>query len=179
MSGGAGDRDLRQWRNIHALFDTAEREGRVGLARKTGVVDARSAHEGEVIVTQIEGEGKETQSRPAAAGDMVVRNRCAPTGDEQYLVAAEEFPQRYAGPLGPADAAGWRPYRSLGPEMRYLLLRPEDGSFRFTAPWGEEMVARPGDAIVRDPADPRDIYRVAAAAFECTYHIVRKPARAT
>ena len=44
--------------------------------------------------------------------------------------------------------------------------------FTFTAPWGEPMVARPGDAIVRDPQNPADTYRIAAAAFECTYEIL-------
>ena len=48
-----------------------------------------------------------------------------------------------------------------------------DGSFTFTAPWGEPMVARPGDAIVRSPQDPADTYRIAAAAFACTYEILR------
>jgi hypothetical protein len=61
-------------RDIHALFATAEAD--VGVARKTRSVDARPAHPGEVIVTTIVGEGKETQSKPADAGDMVVRNRC-------------------------------------------------------------------------------------------------------
>jgi hypothetical protein len=39
------------------------------------------------------------------------------------------------------------------------------------------MVARPSDAIVRNPADPEDIYRVAAAAFGCTYEVVAPPVR--
>jgi hypothetical protein len=35
------------------------------------------------------------------------------------------------------------------------------------------MVARPGDAIVRDPQGPADTYRIAAAAFACTYEILQ------
>ncbi len=50
---------------------------RAGIARKTSPVDARPAKAGEVVVTIIRGEGKETQSPPAKAGDVVVRNRCA------------------------------------------------------------------------------------------------------
>ena len=57
--------------------------------------------------------------------------------------------------------------------MRYLVVREADGSFTFMAPWGEPMVARPGDAIVRNPDDPADTYRIAAAAFACTYEILR------
>jgi hypothetical protein len=37
------------------------------------------------------------------------------------------------------------------------------------------MVARPRDAIVRSLTDPKDMYRIAAAAFDCTYEIIEKP----
>jgi hypothetical protein len=159
--------------DVHALFDQAEREARVGLARKTMAVDVRLARPGEVVVTLIEGEGEETQSPPAQQGDMVVRNRCPATGNEEILVEAAKFAQRYEGPTGPADASGWQPYRPRSILMRYLVVREADGAFTFTAPWGEPMVARPGDAIVRDPQDPADTYRIAAAAFACTYEIVQ------
>lgn len=76
--------------DIHAMFDAAEREGLVGVARKSRLVDVRSAVPGEA----------------------------------------------------------------------------------FTAPWSEAMVARPGDVIVRDPANRNDTYRVAALSFECTYEII-------
>ncbi len=159
--------------DVEALFARAEQDGRVGVARKTKLVDARAAALGEIVATIIAGEGKETQSQPAAAGDRVVRNRCEASGHEQYLVSAGKFAERYEGPLGPADRDGWAPYRPRGVEMLYALVRDQDGSFSFTAPWGEAMVARPGDALVRDPNDPKDIYRVQAAAFDCTYEIVK------
>lgn len=158
-----------------SIFARAENEAAVGIARKTKLVDARPANAGEVIVTVIAGEGKETQSKPAEPGDMVVRNRCPATGNEEYLVGAKNFPDRYGEPLGPADSDGWRPFRPQGIEMLYVVVQPQDGEFTFTAPWGEAMVARPGDAIVRDPNDPKDTYRIAASSFECSYEIV-KPA---
>jgi hypothetical protein len=161
--------------DVQALFATAEQDHRVGVARKTREVDARPARAGEIVVSMIAGEGKETQSPPAKPGDMVVRNRCAETGNEEILVSAAKFPQRYDGPIGPADAAGWQPYRPRGIEMRYLVVREADGSFTFMAPWGEPMVARPGDAIVRNPQDSKDTYRIAAAAFACTYEILQPP----
>ena len=54
--------------DVHAMFDQAERDGRVGLARKTRPVDVRAAEPGEVVITEIAGEGKETQSPPAQPG---------------------------------------------------------------------------------------------------------------
>jgi hypothetical protein len=161
--------------DVHALFASAEAAGRVGVARKTKPVDARPAQPGEVVVTVIAGEGRETRSKPARPGDMVVRNRCPATGNEEYLVKAATFARRYAGPLSEPDAAGWRAYRPLGPEMRFFAVDEAEGAFRFTAPWGETMRVRPGDAIVRDPAKPKDTYRVAAAAFACTYEVVTPP----
>ena len=41
--------------DIHALFEAAEREGRVGVTRKSQEVDARPAVPGEVVVTHIAG----------------------------------------------------------------------------------------------------------------------------
>jgi hypothetical protein len=158
--------------DILALFDAAEREGRVGVARKTMPVDVRPATPGEVVITIVAGE-KETESAPARAGDMVVRNRCPATGNEEILVSAAKFAERYEGPIGAASADGWLPYRPRGVEMRYFVVRPGDGTFSFTAPWGEPMLARPGDAIVRSPSDLADTYRIAAAAFACTYEILR------
>jgi hypothetical protein len=162
--------------DVQAIFDQAERDGRVGVARKTMAVDVRPAEPGEVVVTVIAGEGKETESPPAQPGDMVVRNRCPATGNEEILVTAAKFAERYEGPIGAAGADGWQPYRPRGVEMRYLVVREADGSFTFTAPWGEPMSARPGDAIVRSPADPADTYRIAAAAFACTYEILQPAA---
>jgi hypothetical protein len=159
------------------LFYRAENQGAVGVARKTRTVDARPAAVGEVVITRIAGEGVETVSTPAKAGDMVVRNRCPATGNEQYLVKANTFRKRYGRPIGPADADGWRPFRPIGKDMLFILVSREDGTFSFTAPWGEAMIARPGDALVRDPADATNTYRVALEAFACTYEIVR-PARA-
>ena len=57
--------------------------------------------------------------------------------------------------------------------MHCLVLKPEHGEFAFTAPWSERMVAKQSDAIVQDPEDPADTYRVAAAAFACAYEVLK------
>jgi hypothetical protein len=158
---------------IVAFMAEAKAKGRVRIARKTLLVDARPARVGEVVVTAIKGEGKETQSRPAAAGDWVVRNRCPETGNEQYLVGADKFKERYKATSAPAGAEGWQEVRPLGKEVRFVILDGRDGISSFIAPWGEPMAARPGDALVQDPADEKDVYRVAQASFACTYEVVR------
>ena len=161
--------------DVVAYFNDVEEARGAGLARKTKPVDVRPATPGEVIVTIIAGEGKETESPPAGPGDMVVRNRCPETGNEEILVSAAKFPQRYEGPVGEPDREGWSTYRPRGIEMRFVVVAEEDGAFSFIAPWGETMVARPGDAIVQDPANPSDTYRIARAAFSCTYEVTHTP----
>lgn len=161
--------------DIVALFAKAEEEGRLGLARKAGAVDARPARAGEIVVTVIAGEGVETKSPPAQEGDMVLRNRCPETGNEQHLVRGKKFADRYEGPTGPAAADGWAPFKPRGVEMQYFVIPQGQEAFTFTAPWGEEMVARAGDSIVRDPNHLKDIYRIARAAFACTYEITKPP----
>jgi hypothetical protein len=163
--------------DIYTYFQKARDLGHEGLARKTKLVDAREATPGEVVVTVIKGEGKETQSPPAKAGDMVVRNRCPESGNEEFLVSASKFAGRYEGPTGPGGEGGWRPYRPRGADMRFVVVTDQDGEFTFTAPWGETMVARPGDAIVQDAQDPKDTYRVQKAAFACTYEEIRPPSK--
>ena len=162
-------------KDVVAQFAEAVAQHRVGIAHKTKPVDARPARPGEIVVTVIKGEGVETRSKPAEAGDWVVRNRCPATGNEQYLVKAAKFPSRYGEPQGPADPEGWREFHPRGTDMRYFIVTGADGAFSFTAPWGEAMVAKPGDAIVQTPGDEKDTYRVAAESFVCTYEIVQHP----
>ena len=54
---------------VVSMMDRARAEGRAGQARKARPVDVRPARAGEVVVTVIAGEGKETTSKPARAGD--------------------------------------------------------------------------------------------------------------
>jgi hypothetical protein len=163
--------------DIIAYFESARAEGRDGIARKTKAVDVRPSKPGEVIVTTIKGEGKETQSAPAKPGDMVVRNRCPETGNEEILVAAGNFAKRYEGPIGGAGVDGWVPYRPQGVPMRFIVVREIDGAFTFTAPWGEKMMARPGDVIVQDVGNAKDTYRIQKTAFACTYEVERQPSK--
>lgn len=162
--------------DVVAYFQRESDKGRAGMARKTKTVDVRAARLNEVIVTIIRGEGKETRSPPAKAGDQVVRNRCLETGNEEILISAASFARRYEGPIGPAGPDGWLPYRPRGIEMRYVIVAEGDGPFAFTAPWGEQMVARPGDSIVQDAGNTKDTYRIQKAAFACTYEITSPPA---
>ena len=166
--------ETRPEKDARVLFSAADAAGRVGTARKTKLVDARPAKEGEEIITKIAGEEEAETKNTAKIGDMVVRNKCPETGNEQYIVSAKKFPERYEGPIGD-PVEGWSEYRPLGPEMRYFIVDKTEGAFVFKAPWGENMIANPGDAIVQNPSKPADTYRVAAGSFACTYEILKTP----
>jgi hypothetical protein len=162
--------------DILAVFGKAASEGRTGTAKKTRAVDSRPAKPGEIVITVIKDEGVETRSKPAETGDFVVRNRCPETGNEEYLVKAERFPERYRDPKLPAAPGGWREVHPVGVELSYCVF-VGDAPVSFLAPWGEMMVARAGDVIVQDPNKPTDTYRVARASFLCTYEVVTPPRR--
>lgn len=156
------------------LFNQAREEGLTGLSRKTLPVDARPAEVGEIVVSIIPGEGVETQSPPAEEGSWVVRNRCFADVEDnpEILVSAARFPERYGEPQSEPDADGYREFHPTGAEMEYFIVSAETGAFQFIAPWGEPMVARPGDAIVQIPNDPDDTYRIARVEFDCTYEVL-------
>src|SRR3984957_12387598 len=124
--------------DINAFFQRASGLGGEGLARKTKTVDARGATPGEVVVTVIKGEGKETQSPPAKPGDMVVRNRCPESGHEEFLVPSAKLGGRYEGPTGPAGEGGWRPYRPRGADMRFVVVTEKDGEVHLHGALGRD-----------------------------------------
>ena len=161
--------------DIVSVFGKAAGENRVGIAKKTKPVDGRPAKAGEVIVTIIKNEGVETKSKPAEAGDLVVRNRCPETGNEEYLVKANRVKDRYSDPKGAADKDGWQEYEPKGSDMKFFVVTAADGELAFQAPWGEGMKAVPGDTIVQDPGNPKDTYRIAAASWKCTYNVTKAP----
>lgn len=61
--------------------------------------------------------------------------------------------------------------------MAFVTLTAAEAPFSFKAPWGEDMIAKPGDALVQTPSDKADTYRVAGASFACTYEITTAPAK--
>ncbi len=159
-----------------ALMDVARKNDLVGTALKNKEVDARPALPGEIVITFIKGQGVENRSKPAEEGDWVVRNRCDETGNEEVLVKAKYFPQKYGKAISSSDASGYSAFKPKSSEMNYFIVPDEWGAFNFKAPWGDTVVALPGDAIVQVDADESDVYRVPGPAFECSYEVV-VPAR--
>ncbi|QFT71800.1 hypothetical protein [Ruegeria sp. THAF33] len=109
---------------------------------------------------------------PPFSGDMVVKNRCEATGNEEILVKADKFATRYQGPLHGTTSKDWAEYRPIGKKMEFFIVPTNQAPFSFVAPWGETMPPCPGEAIVQDPIDTSDTYRIARDAFNCTYTVL-------
>ena len=63
----------------------------------------------------------------------------------------------------------------LRPDIELIVFANEGGAHSLRR---EPMVAKPGDAIVQDPNNAKDTYRIAAGAFACTYEVVKPAATA-
>lgn len=169
FSAPAEDLDLLPVQDRNQLF--ADAGNRTGVARKTRDVLARPAVPGEIVVTLIRGEGEETRSKPAEAGDWVVQNICDATGNEEILVKKTAFTRRYGSALTPSDSGNRQRFRPQGEPMDYLVITQEK-PFVIIAPWGEKQRVMKGDVLLRSRQDPQDSYRIQKAAFDCTYQVI-------
>ena len=79
---------------------------------------------------------------------------------ENYVVKAAKFPKLYQGKLGDI----------IMPEQSPRLVSKYTGQqpITFTAPWGESMILKPGDYLVKD--GDQGYYRIAKAEYEQTYN---------
>lgn len=128
------------------------------LFRKDVVVFARSAVEGEDVVTVTHGGHEETRN-VAAADQTIVRN----PGGEEYIISNAKFASRYVEEEGEAPQ-GYRRYRAVGGPVPCIKL-PENVAFK--APWGEEMRVLKGGVLVC--TGEGDVYGIQPTEFQITY----------
>jgi len=109
----------------------------------------------EMKVVTITADGKETENT-AVPGDIIMSG---PSG-EKYVVKAAKFEKLYAK----QDDGTVIPEQSPRQVARYT----GKDEVTFTAPWGEQMVLKPGDYLVKDG---EGYYRVAKKEYEATYNL--------
>jgi len=113
------------------------------------------AKQEEQIVTHT-ADGKETQN-VAVPNDVVMSG---PSG-EQYVIKAAKFPKLYAGKIGDV----------VVPEQSPRTVARVDSieqPITFKAPWGEDMILKKGDYLVKD--GDQGYYRIAKHEYEQTYN---------
>jgi len=106
-------------------------------------------------VVTVTADGRETQNS-AEPNDVIMSG---PSG-ERYVVRSSKFPKLYVGSVG----------GTVHPEQspRSVALYSGDSPVSFVAPWGESMVLKPGDYLVRE--DEGKYYRIARHEYEMTYN---------
>jgi hypothetical protein len=100
-------------------------------------------------------DGKETQN-VAGEGDIIMSG----PSKENYVVKAAKFPKLYQGEIG----------QTVVPEQspRMVAVYTGDQPINFIAPWGESMVLKPNDYLVKD--GDQGYYRIAKSEYEQTYN---------
>jgi len=106
-----------------------------------------------VKIDTITSDGKETTNE-AKKDDVIISG----PSDERYVLKENKFSQKYEGKIG----------ETVIPEQskRQVAVYTGKESVSFKAPWGEEMILKPNDYLVKDG---NDYYRIAKKEFEQTY----------
>jgi len=109
----------------------------------------------ETKVETITSDGKETQN-VAQPNDIIMSG----PSKENYVVKSSKFPKLYQGNIG----------ETVFPEQstRMVAIYTGDDTVNFTAPWGESMILKPGDYLVKD--GDQGYYRIAKNEYEQTYN---------
>lgn len=100
-------------------------------------------------------DGKETQN-VAEQSDIIISG----PSREKYAIKAAKFQKLYVGQIG----------GPVHPEQspRNVAHYTGDQTVNFMAPWGESMVLKPGDYLVRE--EDGKYYRIAKKEYEMTYN---------
>jgi len=106
-------------------------------------------------VITVTSDGKET-TNTAEPGDIIMSG----PSKENYVVKAAKFPKLYSGDIGGL----------VIPEQSPRMVAAYKGTktVTFTAPWGESMILKPGDYLVKDGS--QGYYRIASAEYKETYN---------
>ena len=106
-------------------------------------------------ITTITSDGKETQNI-AEPNDIIISG----PSREQYAIKANKFPKLYVGQIG----------SPIYPEQtpRNVAVYNGQETVNFTAPWGESMILKPGDYLVKEAEGK--YYRIAKKEYEITYN---------
>lgn len=111
--------------------------------------------QGSGLLTTYVGDKKETRNT-AEKNDIIMSG---PSG-EQYIIQGKKFDKLYTGGVG----------NTVTPEQGpRTVARYKGDPMSFTAPWGEQMIIKPGDWLVKD--GDRGYYRIAKKEFEQTYNV--------
>ncbi len=105
-------------------------------------------------------DGKETEN-VADVGDIIMSG----ISNERYVLRKDKFPKLYLGEIGSTVTNDQTP--------RAVARYTGEAPVSFLASWGEQMILKPNDYLVKEP-DGTYYYRIAKAEFEQTYNSIDK-----
>jgi len=106
-------------------------------------------------VVTVTADGKETKN-VAQPNDIIMSG----PSRENYVIKAAKFPKLYNGNIGGEVFPDQSP--------RNVARYTGQETVMFKAPWGEDMVLKPGDYLVKE--DEGKYYRIAKSEYEQTYN---------
>lgn len=171
--GGTAEEVRLTRKQMLELFQAKNANHELREYKKKGTFLIRRASRPETVLTIVAGKLETIKS--AQPGDIIIRNINLDSWAEKYIISAEKFEQRYkrTGNSCYMDGEYWAYAEAKGEIEAFEWDGPQ---FVFEAPWGENMVCKPGDFIGRPPCLPgdpiekqMDIYRVEKETFEQTY----------
>ena len=99
---------------------------------------------------------KETRNTTMVQGDIIMSG----PSEEQYVIKGDKFNKLYTGGIG----------NTIIPEQSPRMVALYTGEpMSFTAPWGDSMIIKPGDWLVKD--GDKSYYRIAKKEFKQTYNV--------
>ena len=114
------------------------------------------AQEQKPVVT-VTADGKETpEPNIAEVNDIIMSG----PSQEQYVIKAAKFPKLYSGQVGGPVTTEQSP--------RMVAVYTGQDTVMFKAPWGEDMVLKPNDYLVKEAEGK--YYRIAKLEYEQTYN---------
>ena len=142
-----------------------EKEG--AIFKKFAKVLAVPAKKGQKVITMTS-DGKETEN-VAKDGDYLITN-IETEAKEQYLINDKTFKTRY---IPTSDINVYEPTgECIAVKISKAFLEKFNlkQTFKFLAPWGENMVAKKGDFLCINP-ETKEVYRIAKKEFYQTYKL--------
>ena len=145
------------------LFLMAKEDEYLNEYKKIGRVRVQAIKPGTKVDTIIN--GKKETTNIAKVGDVLITG----SAGGQYLLSNSKLKDRYKfleiEPKGVAEI--WEATGSC-----YAVKYVGVDSFKFEAPWGEEMICNNGDYICSTSLDGADVYRIERNVFKKSYRLI-------
>jgi hypothetical protein len=148
------------------LQDVKDDLGTMPPMSYTIITDSAITKQNPFIVTTITKDGSIETTNLAKSGDIIMSGPSC----EKYVLSPDNFCKFYEARSSNKKEEGDGVYVIPNQSPRFVAkYTHDDRCVTFTAPWGETMLLKPGDYLVKDIGGDGCYYRIAEAEFKETY----------